>query len=126
MCDEDITDISDVLYGAKTISDIYDVTNKAVTRTSELSDKLLFEYISAGLVRCVENITKKCGSIRYVTFRTVYTDEYLRRNRISYGKYDIIPLLNYLYDIKFNNSFTIEVERNLGLTFIFNRCWGIS
>lgn len=126
MCDEDITDISDVLYGAKTISDIYDVTNKAVTRTSELSDKLLFEYISAGLVRCVENITKKCGSMRYVTFRTVYTDEYLRRNRISYGKYDIIPLLNYLCDIKFNNSFTIEVERNLGLTFIFNRCWGIS
>lgn len=102
-----------ILYGDVKISDILEVA-----KPSQILDEILFANIHNQWKDSCVLILSNCGSLKYVTFRTYDTDEYLLRNRISYGKYDMGPLYNYFLGRSLiKTDFTIEVEQNLAISF---------
>lgn len=102
-----------ILKGDVKIDDVLEVA-----KPSQISDEILFLNIHNQWKESVVFILSNCGSLKYVTFRTYDTDEYLLRNRISYGKYNMVPLYYYFSGRSLvKTDFEIEVEQNLAISF---------
>ena len=111
----DPSEYTDVVYCINSYTDILAFPEYAAKRrTASISDATLLRYILGGVIRAHDAIEDTLGIVIHLTFRTVYTDEYLRR--IHAGKYDMRPLHKFISDAGFQLEGDITVESNLALT----------
>lgn len=85
---------------------------------SSLSDIEIINYIRDDWNKIVNNYIVHSQFIKDITFRTKYTDEFLKRMYISPGKY----YLNNLYHIC-RPADEVIIEDDLSITFKYKSIW---